>query len=726
MRLIIHTGWHKTGTSSLQGFCEENRERLAEIGLLYPRSGIGNIEFKSVDTAFCGHRKFSAVLAAPNSVSATALLENIKDEAEQSNCSSVLISSETLSAADQRISELLPASLARFFDEVKILSYVRRQDDWAESFYREILCWSGQKIKFDFNNFCSGFLKPWLDYPERLAVWERLFGAENLIVKSYNDRTYPNIVEDILKTIGYEMPPGLDNKSLNPSLPVNLVPFLLNVNRRNVSQQTKSEITRRLFRLLDESEQTRQVKPLRSDYLASQLEAFTTQNEILAVKYNMLPAPIFTFETTPDAWTKSRLEKTLEKEQLQSLLSAVPKKTAASDFIRKNDGTWGITVLCNESLVQIGSFIDYHLAIGASKMIVYLDNPDDPVQSAIVDDRVEFVRCTPDFWFGLLGRQPESNFEKLSVSHSIGLKQLRDEDGLDWAINIDADELLWVAPGNTAKGILSELSAECTQVHFYPREAVFVDKEDSAVFAARYFKILRKIPQEEPNPANAEPKLIRRMAKKLLERISKYTPLSSGKAPLLFQKILPRLGLGGFEASWKLDSFEFQTWREKDQHLYDRAMPVISDLMNTGFLGHRQGRVATAKGIELDDIGSHRHFSSTTKIVKHGSGGRIYLLHYDAVDYDAWYLKWHRRVFGDAKVHKIGAGRKKQQDLFEKSVANGNSRELFEGMFFVPKPFLGKMLRQKLLAQMDVPHIADITARWRKIAEKDGREQPLQ
>ena len=38
MRLILHIGTHKTGTSSLQLFCRNNRKALLEHGIFYPKT----------------------------------------------------------------------------------------------------------------------------------------------------------------------------------------------------------------------------------------------------------------------------------------------------------------------------------------------------------------------------------------------------------------------------------------------------------------------------------------------------------------------------------------------------------------------------------------------------------------------------------------------------------------------------------------------------------------
>ena len=51
MKLVLHVGIHKTGTSAIQAFCKENRATLAEIGVLYPKTGLTDLNVTSTPSS---------------------------------------------------------------------------------------------------------------------------------------------------------------------------------------------------------------------------------------------------------------------------------------------------------------------------------------------------------------------------------------------------------------------------------------------------------------------------------------------------------------------------------------------------------------------------------------------------------------------------------------------------------------------------------------------------
>ena len=52
--LVLHVGPHKTGSTSIQVFCERNREQLAEAGFWYPKAGILNSQHLVLPACYLG------------------------------------------------------------------------------------------------------------------------------------------------------------------------------------------------------------------------------------------------------------------------------------------------------------------------------------------------------------------------------------------------------------------------------------------------------------------------------------------------------------------------------------------------------------------------------------------------------------------------------------------------------------------------------------------------
>jgi len=129
----IHIGQHRTGTTSLQNFLASNRKVLYEKGIIYP-------EFlKPASSHFFawyfgfGNRRLSS---SENKQVEGVLQKTIRDALEHSK--DVLISSEIL------FSNIRKSSIKRihkqFSDfDIRIICYLRRQDEYILSFYTQYL-----------------------------------------------------------------------------------------------------------------------------------------------------------------------------------------------------------------------------------------------------------------------------------------------------------------------------------------------------------------------------------------------------------------------------------------------------------------------------------------------------------------------------------------------------------------------------------------------------------
>ena len=152
MRLIVHAGPPKTGTTSLQRFLDTNRAELGRQGVFLPRYPLGG-----------SHRLYSALVheservkrsgysnpnfrdkplpvSAVRSIAATGLVrESLK--ARLGNFSSIVLTAEHFS------SFVTPEALVKFSNLIKMFSsslpnfllYARRPDDWFASRYLQVL-----------------------------------------------------------------------------------------------------------------------------------------------------------------------------------------------------------------------------------------------------------------------------------------------------------------------------------------------------------------------------------------------------------------------------------------------------------------------------------------------------------------------------------------------------------------------------------------------------------
>lgn len=179
--LVLHIGLHKTATTYLQGVLAACRDDLRGEGVLYPVTGI-------VDKSATGTREGAgsgqALLSRPGRQRAlkARLFEELEDDV-----STVLVSSEefgrpSMTPSPERL-------IARFsaFASVKVVVVLRRQDDWIESFYKQVVDQYGNFETRSFRDYLHEVGRPLLDYHTRFEAWRELVGPDNFHALSYDD-----------------------------------------------------------------------------------------------------------------------------------------------------------------------------------------------------------------------------------------------------------------------------------------------------------------------------------------------------------------------------------------------------------------------------------------------------------------------------------------------------------------------------------------------------------
>lgn len=144
--------------------------------------------------------------------------------------------------------------------------------------------------------------------------------------------------------------------------------------------------------------------------------------------------------------------------------------------------TWSVTAIARETPFVIQRFVAWHLALGADRIILFFDDPDDPCISMLAHlDRVTAIPCTAEFWHAL-GHSPQTRFTKRqNTACRHGYDMVTD----GWILNVDADELLMVS-GMDVGAFLKSFPATCRSVLIEPAEAVQIgDEAGETVFRAK-------------------------------------------------------------------------------------------------------------------------------------------------------------------------------------------------------------------------------------------------
>lgn len=178
-QLIIHLGATKTGSTALQHLLEDNRPALLRDGIWYPEVGLfwqSNRPHKQA-----GHSRFMAEAARNGEDLRQHLLQGLALMADQIH--TIVLSSEAFFLSPQ--SDVLATYFSDF--DVKMVIYLRRQDEWANSQYAEFV--AGGAINSTSQTLTEWLKKPsiqaCLDYDQLIRNWEQHLPPQSIYVRRY-------------------------------------------------------------------------------------------------------------------------------------------------------------------------------------------------------------------------------------------------------------------------------------------------------------------------------------------------------------------------------------------------------------------------------------------------------------------------------------------------------------------------------------------------------------
>lgn len=286
MRIYLHIGTHKTGTTSLQFAFTQNRDALAAAGLLYPISGRpAKADGQGI---WPQHNSLAWAFTRPEDEPPDFWLR-LRTELDEATQDIAVLSSETLSLL--RDPEHLSGLRAQLNPhEVKVVVYLRRQDELLHALYStHVMQYLEARDIDSFRRALPEQRGHELDYELMLSRWEDAFGREAMIVRPYerSQLLHGDLVQDFAAQIGFELPEELaepdENDLVNRSFPKNVLDFMLRLQRAGESKYELGQL-RSLFAHVYRGRRTD------SDILSPSqrfllLEEYEASNRAVATKY---------------------------------------------------------------------------------------------------------------------------------------------------------------------------------------------------------------------------------------------------------------------------------------------------------------------------------------------------------------------------------------------------------------------------------------------------------
>jgi len=222
-QLILHIGTLKTGSKSLQRYLLDHADFHSQKGIALYRGEFREVNHIELDLAAMRYERDSfAKLGICKDRTIDASFTRHVSEKVQSFIAScreprIIFTSEALCRLryDDEI-DRLRTILNIGKNEAKVVLYLRNKEDFLRSYTAEIYKVPGRKPSNDSSS--AFYVEPdtWLtDYDSLVAVYQRGFGANNVVVIDYDQemRNVGNVIPSFLKVLGLDAGDELDTSS---------------------------------------------------------------------------------------------------------------------------------------------------------------------------------------------------------------------------------------------------------------------------------------------------------------------------------------------------------------------------------------------------------------------------------------------------------------------------------------------------------------------------------
>ncbi len=232
---VIHIGTHKTGSTTIQDFLRVNRSKLQGRKIAAVRlDGKPNLsQLHLYASPKSRHTNLLRMRAWRDDAKYQAFADSFPEELGQvvdgfKGCNTYIFSAESLGLlrSDEDIRRL-QSLFAPHFDDIRILVYLRRQDDLAISLYQQHLKGGSTSERV----IPAGALGIY-NFKSMLQAYEGVFGREKIAARRFDTGSGRfDIVDDFLSTIGIKNRGFAPIKRRNESVGVQGAAILLEFNR---------------------------------------------------------------------------------------------------------------------------------------------------------------------------------------------------------------------------------------------------------------------------------------------------------------------------------------------------------------------------------------------------------------------------------------------------------------------------------------------------------------
>lgn len=211
IELIIHIGQHKTGSSAIQDYLFRNQRQLfEEHATLYPDF---QTEGYLNPRHFIQEMSLFHLFKSDNVEQSLQVLGNCVEFCLERSISKLIISSESLCGRKWWV-PVFHALEKKYNIDTKVFVYLRRQDCWAESAWKQ-----AGSADSRYKNIQDFVHNSNMDWYKMLLPWTQIFKKEQFIFRPYEKVTIgQDVVSDFLMHVGLSNLCSIDQNEASPHL----------------------------------------------------------------------------------------------------------------------------------------------------------------------------------------------------------------------------------------------------------------------------------------------------------------------------------------------------------------------------------------------------------------------------------------------------------------------------------------------------------------------------
>lgn len=306
--LYLHIGTSKTGTTTIQTYCGINREQLKSKGVLFP---IMPYHYDRITENRNGHFLYAMIYenGVRNKEKEKQVLKQELDYIVDcfKDYDNVLLSEESIwwATATRRkgLWKYLQEHSQQNNYQVKIIVYLRRQDQFMMSRYNQIIktdTGGGTQRFYEYFKDMNGKYKCVMNYRQRLDYMAKFFPKENIVVKRF-DRSYfynGDLNADFLHILGVEIDGTFAELPKDENLGISVQSGELKRVLNRLGTMTFAE-NQKLLQMLNECEvllPKREVSIMTTEHIEKFMKKFIDDNESIAVDYIGDGKPMFNYD----------------------------------------------------------------------------------------------------------------------------------------------------------------------------------------------------------------------------------------------------------------------------------------------------------------------------------------------------------------------------------------------------------------------------------------------